>query len=83
MSCNKHTLYTVHVLSHKFQLYHTQIPFHPSTMYIKYCQLRYRVVEIYQVLEEWDASNFRVGRFYRIKDNYTSEDTVPVNNIKT
>lgn len=52
-------------------------------MYIKYCQLRYRVVEIYRVLEEWDASNFRVGRFYQIKDHYTSEDTVQVNIIKT
>ena len=51
-------------------------------MTIKYCQLRYRVVEIYQVLEEWDVSNFRVGRFYWIKDHNTSEDTVPVNIIK-
>ena len=52
-------------------------------MYIKYRQLRYRVVEIYQGLEEWDASIFRVGRFYRIKDHYKSEDTVPVTVTKT
>lgn len=69
--------YTVHVLNHKFQLYHThRFPLHPSTMYIKYCQLRYRVAEIYRVLEEWDAFIFRVGIFYWIKDHYTWEDTV-------
>jgi len=68
--------YTAHMLNHKFQLYHT------STMYTKYRQLRYRVVEIYQGLEEWDASIFRVGRFYWIKDHYKSEDTVPVTIIK-
>lgn len=44
--------YTAHVLNHKFQLITHRFPFHPSTMYIKYCQLRYRVVEIYQGLEE-------------------------------
>jgi hypothetical protein len=38
---------------------------------------------MYQVFEEWDASIFKVGTFYQIKEHYTPEGAVTLTNMRT
>ena len=57
-------------------------PFHLSIIYVKYCYVRCRLVEIYWVLEEWAASIFKVSTFYQSKDHHT-QDIIPVTAMRT